>query len=164
MARSRSSELCSNVGSSATASWPPNGSAQTAAAAARSRYSLNPKRPERARFYANMLRSARQGDVSSINPPVQQLVSQGSDIVANAMTKKSQIVQIDATDTAFKTSGCQQWQPSDCMPGCAPTPANPIDVLSQIGRLFGPGTPTTDLIDYIREWFAEREEKLGQEA
>jgi methylmalonyl-CoA mutase, C-terminal domain len=26
-----------------------------------------------------------------------------------------------------------------------------------IGKLFGPGTPTTDLIDYIREWFAERE-------
>ena len=26
-----------------------------------------------------------------------------------------------------------------------------------IGRLFGPGTPTSDLIQYIREWFAERE-------
>jgi methylmalonyl-CoA mutase C-terminal domain/subunit len=26
-----------------------------------------------------------------------------------------------------------------------------------IGRLFGPGTPTTDLIDYIKEWFASRE-------
>jgi methylmalonyl-CoA mutase C-terminal domain/subunit len=26
-----------------------------------------------------------------------------------------------------------------------------------IGRLFGPGTPTSDLIEYIREWFTERE-------
>jgi methylmalonyl-CoA mutase, C-terminal domain len=26
-----------------------------------------------------------------------------------------------------------------------------------VGRLFGPGTPTTEPIDYIREWFAERE-------
>ncbi len=26
-----------------------------------------------------------------------------------------------------------------------------------IGKLVGPGTPTTALIDYIREWFAERE-------
>jgi methylmalonyl-CoA mutase, C-terminal domain len=26
-----------------------------------------------------------------------------------------------------------------------------------IGRLFGPGTPTSDLIAYIREWFTERE-------
>jgi len=26
-----------------------------------------------------------------------------------------------------------------------------------IGKLFGPGTPTTDLISYIRDWFAERE-------
>jgi methylmalonyl-CoA mutase C-terminal domain/subunit len=26
-----------------------------------------------------------------------------------------------------------------------------------IGRLFGPGTTTTELVDYIREWFAARE-------
>lgn len=25
------------------------------------------------------------------------------------------------------------------------------------GRLFGPGTPTRDIVDYIREWHAERE-------
>jgi methylmalonyl-CoA mutase C-terminal domain/subunit len=24
-----------------------------------------------------------------------------------------------------------------------------------IGRLFGPGTPTTEAVRYIREWFAE---------
>jgi methylmalonyl-CoA mutase C-terminal domain/subunit len=28
-----------------------------------------------------------------------------------------------------------------------------------IGKLFGPGTSTTELIDYIREWFAEREQQ-----
>jgi methylmalonyl-CoA mutase C-terminal domain/subunit len=33
-----------------------------------------------------------------------------------------------------------------------------------IGKRFGPGTPTTDLIAYIREWFSEREARLGQEA
>ena len=26
-----------------------------------------------------------------------------------------------------------------------------------IGKLFGPGTPTSELADYIREWFAERQ-------
>ena len=26
-----------------------------------------------------------------------------------------------------------------------------------IGRLFGPGTPTSDLVDYIKDWFATRE-------
>jgi methylmalonyl-CoA mutase C-terminal domain/subunit len=26
-----------------------------------------------------------------------------------------------------------------------------------VGRLFGPGTPTSELIDYIKEWFASRE-------
>lgn len=28
-----------------------------------------------------------------------------------------------------------------------------------IGRLFGPGTPTSDLADYIKEWFAERQKQ-----
>jgi methylmalonyl-CoA mutase C-terminal domain/subunit len=38
-------------------------------------------------------------------------------------------------------------------------PKEDMDVLHAqgIGRLFGPGTPTADLIQYIREWFAERE-------
>ncbi|MDE2763160.1 MAG: cobalamin B12-binding domain-containing protein [Gemmatimonadota bacterium] len=27
-----------------------------------------------------------------------------------------------------------------------------------VGRIFGPGTATTDAIDYVREWFAERED------
>jgi methylmalonyl-CoA mutase C-terminal domain/subunit len=28
-----------------------------------------------------------------------------------------------------------------------------------VGRLFGPGTPTGDLADYIKDWFAERQEQ-----
>jgi len=38
-------------------------------------------------------------------------------------------------------------------------PKEDMDALQQqgIGKLFGPGTRTSDLIDYIREWFAERE-------
>jgi len=38
-------------------------------------------------------------------------------------------------------------------------PKEDMEALQQqgIGKLFGPGTPTTDLIDYIRTWFAERE-------
>jgi methylmalonyl-CoA mutase, C-terminal domain len=26
-----------------------------------------------------------------------------------------------------------------------------------VGRLFGPGTPTSELIDYIKEWFATQQ-------
>jgi methylmalonyl-CoA mutase C-terminal domain/subunit len=38
-------------------------------------------------------------------------------------------------------------------------PREDMDALTAagVGRLFGPGTPTQDLIDYIRAWFAERE-------
>lgn len=28
-----------------------------------------------------------------------------------------------------------------------------------IGKLFGPGTPTSDLVDYIRQWFDAREKQ-----
>jgi methylmalonyl-CoA mutase C-terminal domain/subunit len=28
-----------------------------------------------------------------------------------------------------------------------------------IGRLFGPGTPTSDLIAYIKDWFRAREKQ-----
>src|SRR5213075_767111 len=38
-------------------------------------------------------------------------------------------------------------------------PKEDMDALQAqgVGRLFGPGTPTTELIDYIRGWFTERE-------
>jgi methylmalonyl-CoA mutase C-terminal domain/subunit len=38
-------------------------------------------------------------------------------------------------------------------------PREDMDALQAqgIGRLFGPGTPTSDLIDYIKEWFVSRE-------
>ena len=38
-------------------------------------------------------------------------------------------------------------------------PKEDIDELQRLGtgKLFGPGTSTSDLVDYIRAWFAERE-------
>ena len=38
-------------------------------------------------------------------------------------------------------------------------PKEDMDELQRLGtgKLFGPGTSTTDLVEYIREWFAERE-------
>lgn len=38
-------------------------------------------------------------------------------------------------------------------------PQEDMDSLEQggTGRLFGPGTPTSALVEYIKEWFAERE-------
>ena len=40
-------------------------------------------------------------------------------------------------------------------------PKEDVDALERrgIGRLFGPGTPTTELIEYIKEWFATREKQ-----
>ena len=40
-------------------------------------------------------------------------------------------------------------------------PREDMDELQRqgVGRLFGPGTSTTDLIDYIRNWFATREQQ-----
>ncbi|MGZ8377699.1 MAG: cobalamin B12-binding domain-containing protein [Gemmatirosa sp.] len=33
-----------------------------------------------------------------------------------------------------------------------------------VGRLFGPGTPTSELIDYIKGWFAERQRQESHQA
>jgi methylmalonyl-CoA mutase C-terminal domain/subunit len=37
-------------------------------------------------------------------------------------------------------------------------PREDMDSLQAMGtgKLFGPGTPTTDLVDYIKVWFTER--------
>ena len=43
-------------------------------------------------------------------------VGNGGDILDNALTKKSQVVQILPTDVSFKTDGCQQWQITDAAP------------------------------------------------
>ncbi|OHT97820.1 hypothetical protein [Mycobacterium syngnathidarum] len=40
----------------------------------------------------------------------------GGDIIDNAFTKKPQVITIEATDKAFKTSGCQPWQLTDAVP------------------------------------------------
>ncbi|OKH72543.1 hypothetical protein EB73_08930 [Mycobacterium sp. SWH-M3] len=44
----------------------------------------------------------------------------GGDIIDNAFTKKPQAVTIDATDKAFKTSGCQPWLKTDAVAGQTP--------------------------------------------
>jgi methylmalonyl-CoA mutase C-terminal domain/subunit len=40
-------------------------------------------------------------------------------------------------------------------------PKEDMDALTArgIGRLFGPGTPTSELVEYIKGWFAEREKQ-----
>jgi methylmalonyl-CoA mutase C-terminal domain/subunit len=40
-------------------------------------------------------------------------------------------------------------------------PREDMDELTRqgVGRLFGPGTPTAELIDYIKQWFAERQQQ-----
>lgn len=32
-----------------------------------------------------------------------------------------------------------------------------------VGKLFGPGTSTSDLVDYIKDWFAQHEARRAQE-
>ena len=62
--------------------------------------------------------------------------SNGDGTVANAMTKKPQTVQIEAGDTTFKSSECQEWQKTDA---AAPAAPSPLDVIGQLGGLLGAG-------------------------
>src|SRR5215211_7688659 len=45
-------------------------------------------------------------------------------------------------------------------------PKEDIEALQRmgVGKLFGPGTPTTELIEYIRQWFAERQRQEAQQS
>ncbi len=62
----------------------------------------------------------------------------GDQIVDNALTKKPQVVQIEPTDTVFKTDHCQPWQQTACPPDCAPAPQQPAGM---------PG-PLRDFLDH----------------
>lgn len=44
----------------------------------------------------------------------------GDKIVDNALTKKPQVIEIEPSDTAFKTDRCQPWQLTNCPPDCPP--------------------------------------------
>lgn len=60
----------------------------------------------------------------------------GADLLDNALTKKPQVVVIEATDTAFTTNDCQPWQMTDAPPPPEPAPGN---LLGQLGDFIGRG-------------------------
>ena len=53
----------------------------------------------------------------------------------------------------------QQGRDDILLTGGGIIPKEDMEALQRMGagRLFGPGTATSDLVDYIRAWFAERE-------
>ena len=55
----------------------------------------------------------------------------------------------------------QQGRDDVLLTGGGIIPREDMDELQRlgVGKLFGPGTSTTELIDYIREWFATREQQ-----
>ena len=63
----------------------------------------------------------------------------GNDVADNALSKKSQVVQIQPADTAFKTDGCQPWQltPDAVVPQDAP----PLAQLGGLLKIFTNGAP-----------------------
>jgi hypothetical protein len=56
----------------------------------------------------------------------------GSTVLDSALTKKPQVVQIGADDSAFKTVNCQPWQTVDCAPSCLPAEEAPHDVVGEL--------------------------------
>lgn len=58
-------------------------------------------------------------------------------LIDNALTKKPQVVEIEATDKAFKTDGCQPWHLTDETPPPSDAPAASGLLQSQLGVLNG---------------------------
>ncbi len=64
-----------------------------------------------------------------------RMANPDGNIIDNSMSKKPQVVQIDPTDKAFKTSGCQPWQ---LTPDATPPPNTPpAGVQGALGLLNG---------------------------
>ncbi|MBO0864009.1 MAG: hypothetical protein J2P16_02925, partial [Mycobacterium sp.] len=70
---------------------------------------------------------------------------EGTNVLDNAMSKKPQVVEIEAGDKSFKTDGCQAWQKTDT---ATPDPGrSPEEAKLQLGILNGllnqppPGPP-----------------------
>lgn len=64
-------------------------------------------------------------------------------LIDNALSKKPQVVQIEATDKAFKTSGCQPWQNTGgAPPPDVPGPAAGAQLQTTLGILNGLLGPT----------------------
>jgi hypothetical protein len=67
-------------------------------------------------------------------------------VLQNALTKQPQVVAIEAGDVAFKTKGCQPWQPTDAAPPGQPPPwlsqlqlRHNLDVLNGLAGQSGNG-------------------------
>src|ERR1700677_1439522 len=60
-------------------------------------------------------------------------------LIDNALSKKPQVVRIDPTDKAFKTTGCQPWQqtPDANPPADAPAPLGGAQLHLPLGTLNG---------------------------
>jgi hypothetical protein len=56
----------------------------------------------------------------------------GDEMLDNAMTKKPQVVQIQAGDTSFTTNDCQPWQLTSAPVSSS---GNATDILAQLGKL-----------------------------
>ncbi|OBJ56164.1 hypothetical protein [Mycobacterium sp. 1423905.2] len=64
-------------------------------------------------------------------------------LIDNSLSKKPQTVQIEATDKAFKTDGCQPWQITDApAPAELPGPAAGGQLQANLGALNGLLGPT----------------------
>lgn len=62
-------------------------------------------------------------------------------LLDNALTKKPASVRIEPSDASFTTNACSTWQLSVCGTACPPPPPppSPLEMLGQLGGMFGPG-------------------------
>ncbi|WP_246224238.1 hypothetical protein [Mycolicibacterium anyangense] len=74
----------------------------------------------------------------------------GATTLDNALSAKQQVVQIEPTDTAFKTNGCQPWQLTDAPPPGENPPwlsgiqlRHYLDVINGLSGASGNGTVPT---------------------
>ena len=81
-------------------------------------------------------------------------------MVTTMQLMKRNLVKIPASASAFEAAKVMRERGigDRLLTGGGIIPQEDMDALATlgVGRLFGPGAATTELVDYIRTWFAER--------
>ena len=82
-------------------------------------------------------------------------VQEDVDVVGLSILSGAHMTLIPRVDDLLRAAG----RDDILVTGGGILPKEDIEALQRrgIGKLFGPGTPTTELAAYIREWFAERQ-------
>jgi len=89
---------------------------------------------------------------------VEAALQEDADVIALSVLSGAHMTHFPQVLELMKERGMEK---EVLLTGGGIIPAEDMERLSELGagRLFGPGTPTSEIVDYISDWFRSRESK-----